>query len=68
MGLQGALPRRWIESGPGSSFRGQAQPGEFYVFQIGLFAARERLDGNGTVTNTRTAFGSAMSTPDCDTN
>ena len=38
-----ALPRRWIESGPGSSFRGQAQPGEFYVFQIGLFAARKDI-------------------------
>ena len=34
-----ALPHRWIESGSGSSFRGQARPGEFYVFQIGLFAA-----------------------------
>jgi len=38
-----ALPRRWIESGPGSSFRGQARPGEFYVFQIGLFAARKDI-------------------------
>ena len=38
-----ALPRRWIESGPGSSFRAQAQPGEFYVFQIGLFAARKDI-------------------------
>lgn len=38
-----ALPRRWIESGPGSSFRGQARSGEFYVFQIGFFAARKDI-------------------------
>ena len=38
-----ALPRRWIESRPSSSFRAQAQPGEFYVFQIGLFAARKDI-------------------------
>jgi len=38
-----ALPRRWIESGPGSSFRGQARPGEFYVFQIGFFATHKDI-------------------------
>ena len=33
------LPYRWIERGPSNRFEGQAQPGEFYVFQIGVFAA-----------------------------
>ncbi len=39
------LPQRWIQSGPRSEFAGEARPGEFYVFQLGLFAARESLDG-----------------------
>ncbi|MFN3421066.1 MAG: glycoside hydrolase domain-containing protein [Armatimonadota bacterium] len=34
------LPLRWIEIGPRNSFEGQAQPGEFFVFQIGVYAAR----------------------------
>lgn len=35
------LPLRWIEAGPGGSFRGKARRGEFYAFQVGLFAARD---------------------------
>lgn len=38
-----ALPSCWIESGPGDSIQGQAHPGEFYVFQVGLFAARKAI-------------------------
>ncbi|MCE5278840.1 MAG: DUF6067 family protein [Planctomycetaceae bacterium] len=36
------LPRRWINNLPGHTgvFVGTAQPGEFYVFQVGLFAAK----------------------------
>jgi hypothetical protein len=32
------LPLRWIESGAGQSFRGGAARGEFYAFQIGVYA------------------------------
>ncbi len=32
------LPVRWVQAGPGEAFRGKAQPGEFYVFQVGVFA------------------------------
>lgn len=32
-----ALPQRWIEKGPSDYFDGNARPGEFYVFQIGLY-------------------------------
>ena len=32
------LPKRWIESGPSDRFNGEARPGEFYVFQLGLYA------------------------------
>ena len=33
------LPYRWINTGPGRPFEGAARPGEFYTFQIGVFAA-----------------------------
>ena len=37
------LPLRWIQSGPGSSFHGEAQRNEFYVFQIGVYAVTQPL-------------------------
>ncbi len=38
------LPLRWVQAGPGGSFQGTVQPGEFYAFQIGVFAAQQPLD------------------------
>ena len=38
--MEDDLPLRWIQNGPGMEFSGQAQPGEFYVFQVGVYAAR----------------------------
>ncbi len=32
-----------MTTGPGSEFRGEAQPGEYYCFQIDVWAAREAL-------------------------
>jgi len=37
------LPLRWIESGPGKEFRGQAAQNEYYALQIGVYAARQDL-------------------------
>jgi hypothetical protein len=37
------LPLRWVKSGPGREFHGEAQRNEFYVFQIGAWAARTNL-------------------------
>ena len=34
------LPQRWIEAGPERPFQGQAARGEFYVFQIAVYACR----------------------------
>jgi hypothetical protein len=36
------LPSRWLNNLPGhtQSFTGTVQPGEFYVFQVGVFAAK----------------------------
>ena len=38
------LPLRWIESGPGVEFRGEALRGEFYAFQVGLYAAKRPIE------------------------
>jgi hypothetical protein len=43
--MTGDLPQRWITSGPGKSFRGEASPGEYFTFQVGLWAARRAIDG-----------------------
>jgi hypothetical protein len=37
------LPLRWAKSGPSQEFRGEALRNEFYVFQIGVWAARTNL-------------------------
>jgi hypothetical protein len=38
------LPQRWIISGPRSEFHGEADRGEYYAFQLGVFASRHALD------------------------
>ncbi|MDQ6887631.1 MAG: DUF6067 family protein [Gemmatimonadota bacterium] len=37
------LPERWIRAGANAPFHGVARRGEFYVFQVGLYAARQPL-------------------------
>ena len=38
------LPQRWIRPGANAPFRGTADRGEFYAFQVGVFAARAPVD------------------------
>ncbi len=38
------LPLRWVRSGPSTSFVGEACRGEFYTWQIGLFASAQSVD------------------------
>ena len=38
------LPFRWIRRGPSKRFEGEASRGEYYTFQIGVFACRRSLD------------------------
>jgi hypothetical protein len=38
------LPQRWIQSGANRPFRGTVDRGEYYAFQIGVFAARAPID------------------------
>jgi hypothetical protein len=44
------LPYRWLERGPFRAFQGNADKGEFYAFQIGVYALRdlERIDVRAT--------------------
>ena len=37
------LPLRWVKAGPAKEFHGEAKRNEFYVFQIGVWAARTNL-------------------------
>ncbi len=37
------LPHRWIQSGPETTLSGRSFRGEFYAFQIGLFACRREI-------------------------
>jgi len=39
------LPLRWIDSGPVKTIRGEALRGEFFVFQLGVWAPRQDLNG-----------------------
>ncbi len=38
------LPARWVDHGPQNLFEGQAARGEYYVFQLGLFAFKEKVE------------------------
>ncbi|NQT39727.1 MAG: hypothetical protein HQ581_19685, partial [Planctomycetes bacterium] len=38
------LPRHWVRQGPSDGFQARAARGEFYVFQLGVFASQERLE------------------------
>ena len=38
------LPLCWIRRGPSARFQGEARPGEFYVFQIGVYSARQAIE------------------------
>jgi hypothetical protein len=42
--MTGDLPHRWIASGPGGTVRGRAARGEYFAFQIGVWAARRALE------------------------
>ncbi|MBM3242665.1 hypothetical protein FJZ31_40915 [Candidatus Poribacteria bacterium] len=38
------LPARWMEKGPSKIFKGEAQRGEFYVFQVGIYACGQAIN------------------------
>lgn len=40
-----AIPARWIATGPNRGFGGGARRGEYFTFQLGLWACRGAVDG-----------------------
>ncbi|MBN2376660.1 MAG: hypothetical protein JXD22_09670 [Sedimentisphaerales bacterium] len=38
------LPKRWVKSGPSAVFEAEVAPGEYFVFQIGIFAAGKTIE------------------------
>lgn len=38
------IPLRWVETGPRTIFEAQAARGEYFVFQLGIFAFKEKLE------------------------
>ncbi|MDD8026504.1 MAG: DUF6067 family protein [Acidobacteriota bacterium] len=42
--MTGDLPFKWIQEGPRPDFSGDAARGEFYAFQVGVWACGSRLD------------------------
>jgi hypothetical protein len=57
------LPSRWVESGPRDSFEGEALRGEFYVFQVGVYACRQDIPGLAVVFGDFKAEGGAAVIP-----
>jgi len=41
------LPLRWIEAGPSSEFKGQAERNEYYAFQVGVYAHTQAIELSG---------------------
>ena len=49
------LPVRWIHRGPALEFRAEAQPGEYYCFQLGVFAVKSSFSDLGVTFSDLTA-------------
>ena len=45
--MTGDLPQKWAVQGPLNEFSGEARRGEYYAFQIGLYAASADIKGVG---------------------
>ncbi|WP_221887752.1 glycoside hydrolase domain-containing protein [Chitinophaga polysaccharea] len=54
------LPQRWIKKGPSQSFSGTADKGEYYAFQLGIYARREMKDVQISFADLKTATGQAI--------
>jgi len=38
------IPQKWISEGPGKKFSGKPMRGEYYCFQVGLFAHKQEIE------------------------
>ena len=57
-----ALPQHWVRAGPSSAVTGQACRGEFYAFQVGLYALQTPIE-NVTVSFTDLQAGARETIP-----
>jgi len=60
--MTGYLPQRWISRGPSDEFSGEAARGEYYTFQVGVYAARAAIDsGKEGYNDVQVSFGGMRS-------
>lgn len=59
--MNGDLPQRWIEKGPGDYFKGVALKGENFAFQLGLYALENLRNVNIRFTNLTSPAGKVIS-------
>lgn len=58
------LPQKWIRSGPSNRFAGEAARGEFYTFQVGVWAARRAIaDVSAACSGLRPVSGAGAAIP-----
>ena len=42
--MKESIPTHWVQRGPTGRFEGLAAPGEFYTFQVGVFAVKQEIE------------------------
>ncbi len=51
--MRNYIPYRWIQKGMSTSFTGKANPGEYFTFQMGIYALQDLQDLNITFSDLR---------------
>lgn len=54
------LPLRWVKKGPSQVFSGEAGKGEYYAFQLGIYARHDMKDVEIAFTDLKTATGQTI--------
>lgn len=54
------LPLRWVKKGPSQTFSGEAGKGEYYAFQLGIYARHDMKDVEIAFTDLKTATGQTI--------
>ena len=62
--MRNDLPRRWIACGSAQHFQGTVQPGEYYIFQLGIYALNEIANLAITWSDLTTETGATISADD----
>ncbi|WP_143308424.1 glycoside hydrolase domain-containing protein [Chitinophaga vietnamensis] len=54
------LPQRWMQQGPSQSFKGQADKGEYYAYQLGIYALKPLSNVSISFSDLKTADGKVI--------